>query len=183
MTNIEKAKQKIRKIIAGSNVPEDPLHAENTLKWLLKLEPNADQALQIAALAHDIERAVEKQKIKRENYQDFNQFKQAHADNSAKILREILEKCGVAESITKETLRLVAKHETGGDLRSDLLKDADSISFFDVNLPHYDKREEWKETKRRAAWGYRRISRQNQKIVRNITYENEKLTDLLKEVF
>ena len=30
MNSIEKAKKKIREIVAGSTVPEDPLHAENT---------------------------------------------------------------------------------------------------------------------------------------------------------
>lgn len=179
MNSIDKVKKKIRETIAGSNVPEDPTHAENTLKWLLKLEPKADQALQIAALAHDIERANEKQKVKRKDFEDFNQFKQAHADNSAKILRIILERCGVTGFITKEACRLVAKHETGGDLHSDLLKDADSISFFENNLPHYYIREGKEETRRRATWGYLRISKHRRYIVNSITYENKKLFDLI----
>ncbi len=53
MDSFDCAKLRIRKIIARSSVPEDPLHAENTLKWLLKLESKADPALQIAAYAHD----------------------------------------------------------------------------------------------------------------------------------
>ena len=57
MDNIAYAKQKIHTIISKSSVPEDPAHAENTLKWLLKLKPNANEALCIAALAHDIDRA------------------------------------------------------------------------------------------------------------------------------
>ena len=182
MTSIEKAKKIIREIISGSNVTEDPLHAENTLKWLLKLEPKADHALKIAALAHDIERANEKQKIKRKDYDDFDLFKQAHADNSAKILREILEKCGVADSIKDEACRLVVQHETGGDTNADLLKDADSISFFENNLPHYYKREGKEETLRRAAWGYLRISKQRRNIVWGVTYEDKILTDLIKSV-
>ena len=51
MDSIDCAKQKIRLIIAGSRVSEDPRHAENTLEWLLHLDPHADDALQIAALA------------------------------------------------------------------------------------------------------------------------------------
>jgi uncharacterized protein DUF4202 len=182
MNSIEKAKKKIREIISGSSIPEDPTHAENTLNWLLKFEPKADQALQIAALAHDIERANEKQKIKRKDYQDFDLFKQAHANNSAKILLEILEKCGVTDSITKEACRMVAKHEMGGDANSDLLKDADSISFFENNLPYYYLREGWKESKQRAAWGYLRISKNRLNIVRGITYEDKNLFDLVKQV-
>jgi hypothetical protein len=182
MNSIEKAKKKILEIIAGSNVAEDPLHAENTLKKLLKLEPKADQAMQIAALAHDIERAVGKQKIKRKDYEDFEQFKQAHADNSAKILWKILEKCRVKGSITKEACRLVENHEKGGDANSNLLKDADSISFFEVNLTHYYKREGSEETRRRAAWGYLRISKHRRNIVRSITYEDKNITELVKQV-
>jgi hypothetical protein len=182
INSIECAKKKIRKIIESSSVPEDPLHAENTLKWLLKLESKAGQALQIAALAHDIERAIEDKKVSRIKYKDFDAFKEAHARNGAKILRYILEKCEVDESITNEACRLVTLHEVGGDAGSDLLKDADSISFFDVNLTHYYKREGWEEARRRAIWGYRRISKQKQKILSSITYEDDQLKQLLKDV-
>jgi hypothetical protein len=58
MDSIDCVKQRIREIIADSRVPEDPRHAENTLKWLFRLEPKADRSLQIAALAHDIECAA-----------------------------------------------------------------------------------------------------------------------------
>jgi hypothetical protein len=61
-------------------------------------------------------------------------LRSAHARNGAAILREILNKCGVAKSIADEACRLVTLHEVGGDPRSDLLKDADSISFFEVNI-------------------------------------------------
>jgi len=44
MDSIECAKRRIRRIIAGSRVPEDPCHAQNTLEWLLRLEAKADQA-------------------------------------------------------------------------------------------------------------------------------------------
>ena len=87
MDSIDCAKQRIREIIAGSRVPEDPIHAENTLEWLLKLDPAADQALQIAVLAHDIDRAVEVQKVRRADFTDYDAFKAAHARNGAAILR------------------------------------------------------------------------------------------------
>ncbi len=61
MNPIACAKQRIRAIVQGSTTPEDPIHAENTLKWLLELCPEADEALQVAALGHDIDRAMEEQ--------------------------------------------------------------------------------------------------------------------------
>jgi len=42
MDSIECAKVRIKAIIAGSEVPEDPHHAENTLDWLLRLAPKTD---------------------------------------------------------------------------------------------------------------------------------------------
>lgn len=181
MNNIECAKRRIRAIIAGSSVPEDPRHTENTFGWLLRLDPGADQALQIAALAHDIDRAVETRKVHRSDHDDYDSFKSAHARNGAMILREILGKCAVAKYTTDEACRLVALHEVGGNPRSDLLKDADSISFFEVNMPLYYQREGWEETKRRCIWGYRRLSARMKEFAKKITYQDEVLTSLLKE--
>ncbi len=181
MDSIENAKQKIRAVIAGSKVPEDPRHAENTLEWLLKLDPKADQALQIAALGHDIDRADEAKKVRRADYDDYDEFKGAHARNGAKILQSLLARCGVARPIAGEVCRLVTLHEVGGDPRSDLLRDADCISFFEVNMTLYYQREGWDETKSRCIWGYGRLSARLKKISKRITYEDETLTRLLKE--
>ncbi len=182
MDKIDCAKQKIRAVIAGSRVPEDPGHADNTLEWLLRLEPKADEALQLAALAHDIDRAVEEIKVKRADFDDYDVFKAAHARHSAQLLRPILTTCGVAGDIVDKACRLVEIHEVGGDPEADLLKDADAISYFDVNLPLYYQREGWGETQRRSRWGYRRLSPRAQEIVKGIKYEDEDLISLMKAV-
>jgi hypothetical protein len=175
------AKQKIREVIAGSSVPEDPAHAENVLEWLLKLKPDADEALQIAALAHDIDRADERRKIQRSDYNDYTQFKAAHAYNSAKILKEILDGCQVEQSVIHEACRLVQRHEVGGEPRSDLLKDADSISYFEVNLPFFFQREGYEETLKRCIWGYQKLSPDMKQVCRNLTYPDHSLVKILKE--
>ena len=182
MDNIDCAKQKIRAVIAGSQVPEDPRHADNTLEWLLCLEPDAGDALQLAALAHDIDRATEESKVRRADFDDYDAFKAAHARNGAEILHPILIACGVAGNIVDETCRLVLVHEVGGDPSSDLLKDADSISYFDVNLSLYYQREGWAETKRRSLWGYQRLSARAKEFVNKICYQDETLMQLLREV-
>ncbi len=173
--SIERTKQQIRALIAGSKVPEDPRHAENTLKWLLKLDPDADEALQIAALGHDIDRAVEARKVQRADYADYDAFKAAHARNSAVILKEIMEECGVAGDIMAEVYRLVCLHEVGGDPRAERLKDADAISYFDVNLPPYYARTGREETLRRCVWGYQRLSVRMRTVVENMSYEDRAL--------
>ena len=112
---------------------------------------------------------------------DYEAFKAAHARNGANILRAILEECGVAKPTADEACRLVVRHEVGGDYRSDLLKDADSISYFEVNMPFYYEREGWEETKRRSIWGYRRLSARGREIANSMTYDDEALTRLLEE--
>jgi hypothetical protein len=182
MDNIDCAKQKIRAVIAGSHVPEDPRHADNTLEWLLRLQPDAGDALQLAALAHDIDRANEETKVRRADFDDYDVFKATHARHGAELLRPILTSCGVAPDITDEACRLVEVHEVGGDPSSELLKNADSISYFDVNLPLYYQREGWDETKRRSLWGYRRLTPRAKDIVKHIDHEDEELARLLREV-
>jgi sugar/nucleoside kinase (ribokinase family) len=174
-------KNRIKALIANSDVPEDPGHADNTLEWLLRMEPNADEALQIAAIAHDIDRATQ-ERIRSEDYPDFDIFKAAHARRGARLLRGILEDCMVERTIIREACRLVEIHEVGGDSRSDLLKDADSISYFDVNLPLYYQRNSWEETARRSIWGYQRLSARAKKIVNKINYDQKELVSLINNI-
>lgn len=180
MNSIDCTKQKVRAIIACSRVPEDPYHAEDTLDWLLRLDPDADDALQIAALGHDIDRAVEERKVNREDFRDYDSFKAAHAKNSAIILKEIMDECNVPPYVANEVYRLVCCHETGGDPRSDLLKDADSISYFYTNLPLYYNRNGRERALERSIWGYLRLSPKGRRIVQKIHYPNEELNHVLK---
>ncbi len=177
-----KVKERILEIIKNSNVPEDPLHAENTLKWLLVLCPKADDAMKIAALGHDIERAIEDKKIKRKDFDDFDEFKRAHAQNSAKILRDILKGMGLSDSFVEDVAHLVELHEFGGDPRADCIKEADSISFFDTNLPLFFEREGIENAKKRAIWGYNRLSSRGKKIVKGFKYKNRLLQELIENL-
>jgi len=181
MNSIECTKQKIREIVARSAVPEDPLHSRNTLEWLLKLRPDADETLQIAALGHDIERAFEKHKVKRADFSDYDAFKAAHARNSAGIIVEIMRKCGVPEHMIEDVYHLVCFHETGGDKRSDIIRDADSLSFFEVNVPLYFQRNSWEEAKRRCIWSYKRLSENVKPFVLTISYRSKELKTLVKQ--
>lgn len=180
MDKINLVKRKIEEVIKGSSVPEDPIHSKNTLEWLLKLKPDADENLKIAALGHDIERAIEKRKVRRQDYKDYDAFKDAHALNSAKILVEIMHACDIDEKMIDEVFFLVRHHETGGNGQVNILKDADSISYFEVNLPLYFVRNNLKETKRRCLWGYKRLSDQGKKIVAELNYQNKEIKSLLK---
>lgn len=181
MDNLDCIKKKIEKIIEKSPIPEDPIHSKNTLKWVLKLKPDADDALQIAALGHDIERAISERKVKRQDYKEYDEFKEAHALNSAKILLEIMKECKASKVLMDEVFFLVAHHEKGGSEKAEILKNADTISFFDVNLPFYYLRNSVEETKRRFLWGYKKLPKELQRMVAEFDYNNRKLAALVKK--
>ena len=64
--------------------------------------------------------------------------------------------------------------------RIDILRDADSISFFHVNLPYYFIRNGAEETKKRCSWGYRRLSEHLQRIASELVYRNKELEVLVR---
>lgn len=181
MNNIARVKEKIEVILEKSPVPEDLTHAKNTLEWLLRLKPDADEALKIAALGHDIERAIHPRKVRRTDYKSYDEFKKAHALNSAKILAEIMKECNLGQEFIHDVFFLVRHHETGGSARADVLRDADAISFFHVNVPHYFARNGAEETKRRCLWGCKKLPDNLKEVVAQFHYEDEELDSLVRE--
>jgi len=180
MNSIHCVKKKIKAIIALSEVPEDPIHSKNICEWVLKLDPKADESLQIAALGHDIERAVKDRKILRKDYKDYDQFKEAHAINSALILKEIMNECKLDKQMLKDICEMVRYHEVGGNKETNLLRDADTISFFEVNLFLYYMRNDREEIKRRCLWGLKRLSPNLHHIVSEFQYKDKDIEVLVK---
>lgn len=179
----KKVQQEILEIISQSHIPEDYPHAENVKEWVLRLKPDADFTLQIAALAHDIERAFAERTVKRKEYKDYNAFKKAHAANSALIVSEILNKYSLDKNTKNRITHLVEQHEfvTDNDQELSVLTDADSISFFEVNLPFYFVRNSEEETFFRMRWGYKRLSGPAKRVIRKFNYQNERINHLLKK--
>jgi len=180
MNSIHCVKKKIQAIIALSEIPEDPIHSQNICEWVLKLDPKADESLQIAACGHDIERAVKDRKILRKDYKNYDQFKEAHAINSVVILKEIMHECKLDGQMIKDVCEIVRHHEVGGNKKTNLLQDADTISFFEVNLPLYYTRNDKKEVKRRCLWGLKRLSPDLRHIVTKFKYKDEDIEVLVK---
>lgn len=187
--NSEKAKfenieREIDKIISKSPSKTDPAHSKSTKKWVLNLKPDADEALQIAALAHDIERGFstpEEDKAK-EDFSRYEELKMEHSKRSADIICDILKKYDFEDSFIKRVRYLVEHHEFGGDEDSDLLKDADSISFFEENLKGYFKKFGEEKTISKIKFMFDRMSERAKEIVKKFEFKNSKLNNLFKEI-
>lgn len=123
-----------------SSVCPNADHLLATEKWLLKLDPKTDLASQVAALTHDIERAFQKDRNppKDENSikWDDSVYGKWHGERSADFVEQELREMGINDDdFIKETKNLIEFHEFGGDTQKDLIKDSDSLSFLEVNIP------------------------------------------------
>jgi len=176
---IEDVKREISRLTMQSVFPEEPIHSINTLEWLLKLDPDSDEALRLAALGHDIERSFADKRVYSGDYESYDEYKQAHALNSAQIMSQIMEEHGLDQETVDDVARLVAHHEHGGGRREDLLKDADKLSFFHVCLPFYYDRKGEEITKKRCVWTYRKLSENLRGIIEEFDYMDEGLKRLV----
>ncbi|RMD96723.1 MAG: hypothetical protein D6814_10855, partial [Calditrichaeota bacterium] len=90
---------------------------------------------------------------------------------------------GVPEEVLQRVVYLIQHHEFGRDNDADLeaLKDADSLSFFETNLPGYYRREGEEEALRRMRWGYNRLSKRGRQIFHQHKWQNKEVLHLLKK--
>lgn len=119
-------------------------HLLRTAFWVKKLRPSADEALLVAAVSHDIERGFRNHDQYSPIKNDAKGFKSEahlahHQGEGARIIGEYLEKIGASREFVDRVKMLVEKHEVGGNDDQNLLKDADSISFFENNVDHFLK--------------------------------------------
>jgi hypothetical protein len=84
------------------------------------------------------------------------------------------------KKLADDSFFLVCHHERGGKRHADILRDADSISFFHVNLPYYFIRNGAEETKKRCLWGYRRLLANLKRVVAGFDYQNKELASLVR---
>lgn len=116
--------------------PYNSVHLLKTLEWLDKLAPDASEAVRLAALTHDMERAFpgDDQPV-HTTIQGFNDpYNPLHAARSARIVGAWLREQGAAESLIAEVERLITAHEDGGWQAANWVQAADSLSFLETNV-------------------------------------------------
>ncbi len=112
-------------------------HLRRTLYWLEQLQPEADPALRLAALCHDVQRAEEVESGAAHGVFTSltgEAYLAHHQRQGARMVVEFLAHAGVDEDLVRRVAELVASHEVGGDDDRNALLDADSISFFENSV-------------------------------------------------
>ena len=130
--------------------PADLSHHQRTVYWMKQLKPDAGEALLIAGMAHDIERAFygdwkagssDPEKLKR------------HQELSAGIIETFLKKQNAPHELIARVKNLVLHHEEGGNEEQAILCDADCLAYLEEkavrNAKHYKQEGKVEEGKKK----------------------------------
>lgn len=183
MAKFDLIEKEIENILPKSPLDFELAHAKLVLKWVCKLKPEADEALKIAALSHDIDRAMTG--ITEKDLKDFsqiNEFKKEHSIRSAKFICDLLIKHKYSPEVIEKVKHLVENHEFGGDTETNILTDADSLAYFDYNIPSYLKRNGKERAKEKIKFMYSRLSEKAKDLVKEIKYTDKEILDLVNAV-
>jgi HD domain len=109
-------------------------HLLRALEWLDRLAPDAREAVRLAALTHDMERAFPGPDSPVMNSLDDPIYEQLHSERSARIVSAWLRAQGAADELIRDVEQLIVAHEVGGSPEADLVQAADRLSFLDTNI-------------------------------------------------
>ena len=114
--------------------PYNSYHLLKSLEWLDKLAAGAPEAVRLATLTHDMERAFPgpDQPVARTLVDE--EYHAAHSARSSRIVGEWMLANGASQELIAEVRKLVNVHEIGGWPEADLVQAADSVSFLDCNI-------------------------------------------------
>lgn len=109
-------------------------HLVRARDWVLVIDPDASEAVRIAAVLHDVERAFPDETSTWDPAGDWNDpgYLRWHQDRCAAYAATWLTEQGAEPALTAEVERLVLMHEAGGWAEADVLQAADSLSFLET---------------------------------------------------
>lgn len=114
--------------------PYDSRHLTQSLVWLDRLAPGSREAVRLATLTHDMERAFPGPDEPLPSRLNDRAYYQAHSERSARIVSAWLREQGADETLARDVKALVLVHEFGGWPEANLVQAADSVSFLETNI-------------------------------------------------
>ena len=116
--------------------PYNRTHLLQSLEWLDRIAPGSSEAVRLAALTHDMERAFPgpDQPIAGPGKMNDPEYYAAHSERSARIVGAWLREHGLDEPAVAQVEGLIQAHEIGGWPEADLVQAADSLSFLETNV-------------------------------------------------
>jgi hypothetical protein len=113
--------------------PYNSTHLLKSLEWVDRLAQNASEAVRLATLTHDMERAFGGPDAIPIKMND-RAYEEAHSNRSARIVGEWLRANGAGVDLAGDVESLIRVHEWGGSPDANLVQAADSLSFLETNI-------------------------------------------------
>lgn len=121
-------------LVDGVASPRELLHARRLTDWVLRLQPDASEALRLAARCQHLRRwesPRDRYPLDRAGYLRWRaELKKFHAEQSGAILREV----GYDEALIRRVQALNLKQELGKDPDCQVLEDALCLVFLQYQL-------------------------------------------------
>jgi hypothetical protein len=133
----EKSKKWMTEAFTRVGQVHGPTHHERAVHWVKQLDPAASEALLIAAVTHDIERAFNGDW--KAGSSDPDKLRK-HQDLSAKEVGGFLQRQGADKDLIERVKELVSRHDEGGDDEQNTLCSADALTYFDHSALRHAKK-------------------------------------------
>jgi hypothetical protein len=113
------------------------MFARRVFDWLLRLEPDASEAVQLAARGHTLRRW----EIPRDRYPNdttgYHAWRDATATHSADAVESLLRPIGYPDPLIRRISQLIRRELSPHDNDAQLLEDADCLAFLELKLIDY----------------------------------------------
>jgi hypothetical protein len=121
-------------VVGGERRPKELVHAEMVTRWVGTLDPDADEALLVAARAHHLRRWTIPRSSYPEGRTGYLKWRRSLHDQHAREVAEILEAVGYDEPTIARVQKLVRKRGLGSDPDVQVLEDALCLVFIETQL-------------------------------------------------
>jgi len=123
-----------RVLIRGEERPKELAHAALVTEWVERLEPEAGEALRLAARAHHLRRWTIPRSTYPEGRSGYLRWRKALHEQHAREVAEILAEAGYDEATIARVQDLVRKRGLGRDDEVQVLEDALCLVFAESQL-------------------------------------------------
>lgn len=103
-------------------------------EWVVRLDPDASDALRLAARAHHLRRWALPRSDYPEGRAGYLRWRRAQRERHARDLAAILDEAGVDGSVSTRAAQIVAKQGLGSDPEVQTFEDAVSLTFLETEL-------------------------------------------------
>jgi hypothetical protein len=139
-------------------VRADYEHALDTWQWVLRLEPSATLAVQLAAIFHDIEKTHSELDRRSEELENVHSVFDQSGRGGSVLVRALLRRLDAWPNLIERVAALVSGVEhLGAEDDLELLNDANALSFFSRISPSYLAYFGAEHTERKVEYTLRRM--------------------------